>query len=204
MKVPADRAGAGDCERCRPGLIAQPVNAVSSLAYVAVGAAILRSGPPRPVERLVAWSAIAAGIGSVAFHGPGGPASKLAHDTSLISLLGAIGLADLVSRDLPEPLLALVPLAALALASTPVGEAGQGGLGVLVASAEVVRIRAKGKVRVGADRAMAPAAAVGAAAHLLGRTGGPFCRPDARCQPHALWHLITAALVGCRARSLPS
>ena len=30
--------GAGDCERLHDGLIAQPVNTASALAYVAVGA----------------------------------------------------------------------------------------------------------------------------------------------------------------------
>jgi hypothetical protein len=36
------------------------------------------------------------------------------------------------------------------------------------------------------------ALAVGVAAYLLGRTGGPLCRPESLLQPHALWHLLTA------------
>ena len=37
--------GAGDCERLHDGLIAQPVNTASALAYVAVGAWL---SPPPP------------------------------------------------------------------------------------------------------------------------------------------------------------
>ena len=40
---------------------------------------------------------------------------------------------------------------------------------------------------------MVAALAVGVTAYLLGRTGGPLCRPDSLLQPHALWHLLTAA-----------
>src|SRR6266511_2456028 len=36
------------------------------------------------------------------------------------------------------------------------------------------------------------ALAVGLTAYLLGRTGGPLCRPESLLQPHALWHLLTA------------
>jgi len=39
---------------------------------------------------------------------------------------------------------------------------------------------------------MLAALAVGVPAYLLGRTGGPLCRPDSLLQPHALWHLLTA------------
>ena len=40
---------------------------------------------------------------------------------------------------------------------------------------------------------MAATLAVGVTAYLLGRTGGPLCRPERLLQPHALWHLLTAA-----------
>jgi hypothetical protein len=39
---------------------------------------------------------------------------------------------------------------------------------------------------------MLAALAVGVTVYLLGRTGGPLCRPDSLLQPHALWHLLTA------------
>ena len=43
MTAPAHVA-ASDCERCRPGLVAQPVNAMSSLAFVATGIALVAVG----------------------------------------------------------------------------------------------------------------------------------------------------------------
>ena len=49
---------------------------------------------------------------------------------------------------------------------------------------------------------MLPVAAIGAAAHVLGRTGGPLCAPDSILQPHAFWHLTTSATVWLRARSI--
>ena len=81
-----------DCERIRPGLIAQPVNTVSSLAYCAAGAWVLRR--PRSLRRVaLGISAIAAGVGSVAYHGPGGRAGKLVHDSSAAALAGTIAIA---------------------------------------------------------------------------------------------------------------
>ena len=81
-----------DCERARPGLIAQPVNTVSSLAYCAAGAWVLRR--PHTLRRLaLGISAIAAGVGSVAYHGPGGRAGKLVHDSSAAALAATIAVA---------------------------------------------------------------------------------------------------------------
>lgn len=43
-----------------------------------------------------------------------------------------------------------------------------------------------------------PALAVGLAAQVFGRTGGPWCRPDSLLQPHALWHVLTAGALWAR------
>ena len=51
MTAPAHVA-ASDCERCRPGLVAQPVNAMSSLAFVATGIALV-AGADRAVGAAV-------------------------------------------------------------------------------------------------------------------------------------------------------
>ena len=86
--------GAGDCERLHDGLIAQPVNTASALAYVAVGAWLagrgLRAGPGR--GPLVAFGLVvtAAGAGSVDYHGPGSPAARLLHDGSLYLVVGLV------------------------------------------------------------------------------------------------------------------
>jgi hypothetical protein len=81
-----------DCEHCRPGLVAQPVNTVSSLAYCAAGMWVLRR--PRTRRRVaLGVSSIAAGIGSVGYHGPGGRAGKVVHDTTAMALAATLALA---------------------------------------------------------------------------------------------------------------
>ena len=81
-----------DCERCRPGLVAQPVNTLSSLAYCAAGAWVLRR--PRTTSRVaLGIAAIAAGVGSAAYHGPGGRASKLVHDWSAATFATMLAIA---------------------------------------------------------------------------------------------------------------
>lgn len=83
--------GGADCERIRAGLLAQPVNAVSSLAYVAVGLWLLgrmRTGGSRRTI-LVAGGAtlVAVGVGSFAYHGPQPEWADTAHDASIAGLL---------------------------------------------------------------------------------------------------------------------
>lgn len=206
MSVGGGHTGAGDCERCRPGLVAQPVNTVSSLAFVVVGAATVRGAAARgPIEQAVSWSAIAAGVGSVAFHGPGGQVGKLVHDAGLLSLLGSISVADWSQRSgrpVGWPAAALVPVAAVAVARSRANEAAQVVAGVVTGLAEVWRITANGRHGNVEDWVIAPTAALGGLAHLFGRTGGPLCAPESLLQPHAVWHLSTAATVWLRARSI--
>jgi hypothetical protein len=85
--------GAGDCERLHDGLIAQPVNTASALAYVAVGAWLL--GRRQPVFAL---AVAAAGIGSVDYHGPGSPAARLLHDGALYAVVGYVAWTEVARR----------------------------------------------------------------------------------------------------------
>ena len=206
MNDSTPRAGAGDCERCRPGLISQPVNTASSLGYVAAGMAMLKTAPERrPMETTVGWSSVAAGVGSVAFHGPGGPRSKVVHDAGLIALLSSAALADLerlTGIEFGWTSAAVVPVASWAVARSRWGEAAQVAAGAAALAGEVLRLRNHRQTGRSEDRAMLPVAAIGAAAHILGRTGGPLCAPDSILQPHAFWHLTTAATVWLRARSI--
>jgi hypothetical protein len=84
-----------DCEEIRPGLIGQPANALSSLAFVAAAVPIARAARRR---RQRAWIAVAVasaveGLGSVAYHGPGGRSAKALHDAGLVALAAALGVA---------------------------------------------------------------------------------------------------------------
>jgi hypothetical protein len=78
--------GAGDCELIRvDGLLAQPVNALSALAFVAVGVWLV-------VRRrsLLGVLTVAVGIGSFLFHGPQPAGAKWIHDVSILWLLAAL------------------------------------------------------------------------------------------------------------------
>ena len=92
----SDRMGCSDCERLRNGLLAQPVNALTSLAFVgAAGLVLARCGGPGARRReVVAYSTMLAlvGAGSVAFHGPQPPGAKAMHDLPIPMLLAlAVG-----------------------------------------------------------------------------------------------------------------
>ena len=84
--------GAGDCETIRPGVIAQPVNSATSLAYLAAGADLLFASA-RPA-RIFGGLLAANGIGGVAFHGPGSRPAKWLHDVSLAATLAFIVFHD--------------------------------------------------------------------------------------------------------------
>lgn len=114
-------AAVGDCERIRPGLIGQPANTVSSLAFVAAALPIARHGR-RAASR--AWLAVAAaaaieGLGSVGYHGPGGRAAKAVHDGGLVALAAALAVALGAEPGPPtvRPRTAMLSVAALALHS---------------------------------------------------------------------------------------
>lgn len=88
---PLAARGGTDCEHIGTGWLAQPANAASSLAYVAVGGWLLHRAAERPNDRvsLVAAGTAMAVVGraSAAYHGPqpawGGPA----HDWSIAWLV---------------------------------------------------------------------------------------------------------------------
>jgi hypothetical protein len=160
--------GAGDCERLHDGLIAQPVNTASALAYVAVGAWLIgrglrpgaagRPSPEQPGTVAFGVAVAAAGIGSVDYHGPGSPAARLLHDGGLYAVVGLVAWHELARR---------------------VGRA---------------RLTRSGRV---AYRAALAAAAAGAACWWAGRTASPWCDPDSLLQGHAAWHLLGAAALAC-------
>lgn len=85
--------GAGDCERLHDGLIAQPVNTASALAFVAVGAWLAG-------RRQLGFGLVvaAAGVGSVDYHGPGSPAARLLHDGSLYAVVGFVAWREVARR----------------------------------------------------------------------------------------------------------
>lgn len=109
---------ASDCERIRPGLIGQPANTVSSLAFVVAAVPIARRAR---ATRSLAWAGVAAsaaleGLGSVAYHGPGGRRAKAVHDIGLVALAATMAAARVDERSYRvQPLAAVLGVAALGL-----------------------------------------------------------------------------------------
>lgn len=103
--------GTGDCEALRDGWWAQPVNSVSSLAFVIVGAVLaarLRRLDPGQRVAAGAYAVLSAGIGlgSVAYHGPQFDGAQLLHDVPIVGLVGlgaAVPLVRLARRQRPLP-----------------------------------------------------------------------------------------------------
>src|SRR5918992_456753 len=87
--------GASDCEDWRPGLLHQPVNSLSSLAYLVAGVWItMRPGGDR-VGVVYAGAVIGNGIGSMLYHGPGWPGSAFVHDAAVPAVLLFIAVDDI-------------------------------------------------------------------------------------------------------------
>jgi hypothetical protein len=97
--MPVLALGGSDCEALRSGLLGQPVNAVSSLAYVAAGLWVLRRGGP--AGPAVALALV--GAGSVLYHGPMPPGAGLVHDGSIAALAGTAAVVAWRRRRLPRP-----------------------------------------------------------------------------------------------------
>lgn len=86
------RLGGSDCEQLVAGVLAQPVNAVSSLAFVAAGVSVLvvgkgASGWLRRYLAVYAVTLIGVGVGSFAYHGPQPSWAGVAHDGSIVLAL---------------------------------------------------------------------------------------------------------------------
>jgi len=83
-----DQIGGSDCEEIGEGLLVQPVNALSSLAFVAAGVAVVvrARGLDIAIKRqawLFAALLILTGLGSVVYHGPQWPGARFMHDAPI-------------------------------------------------------------------------------------------------------------------------
>lgn len=199
--------GGSDCEHIGRGLLGQPANTLSSLAYVLAGMLILgRAVAGRPSARLApavyAVTVIGIGIGSAAYHGPMPTWGRFAHDLSI-----AVVLAFVIGYDVAFARGAAVSTGlalfgglagacAVVLALSP--DSGNALDAVLVAGAVAAEIGAArsptGSAKVD-GRVWIVAAGVltiGALLNALGRTDAPLCEPENPVQLHAVWHVLTA------------
>jgi hypothetical protein len=101
-----------DCERIHDGLLAEPVNALSSLAYVAAGVWTWRRDRPRGA------ALVAVGLGSIAYHARGGTAARWLHDLTIVAVAAVVAAsAPQIMRGARErPRVAAVAIGAFALA----------------------------------------------------------------------------------------
>jgi hypothetical protein len=96
--------GHSDCERIVGATLAQPVLAVTSLAYVAAGMAVLcwAMRVRAPLAGAAGVALVAVGAGSFAYHGPQPSWAELAHDWPIVAA-GAVYAAGLArSRRRPR------------------------------------------------------------------------------------------------------
>lgn len=172
-----------DCEAVVSPFLGQPVNTLTTLAFVAGGIVIaLRS------ERVwVGIASMATGLGSFLFHGPMPAPAEWAHDFTLAWLLLVVAATgrrwERWSR--VPGLMSVAAICAVPGAADP--------LGVVLATAAVVSILMgdHSPATIGALTLLAVVAIVG----RLGATGGPLCDPDSVWQPHGLWHVGAALAV---------
>ena len=199
--------GGSDCEHIGQGLLAQPANALSSLAYVLAGVLLLRRAlAGRPGARMTpvvyALAVIGVGIGSAAFHGPMPAWGRFVHDLSIAAVLAfVIGYDVALARGASANaglamFVGITGACAVVLAVSP--DAGNTLDAVLVAGAVVAEIGASPSTagRATADRRLwiviVGVIAIGALLNALGRTDAPLCEPDSPVQLHAVWHVLTA------------
>ncbi len=197
----------------------QPVNALSSLAFVLAGIGIAAVGRgSSPGQRLLGASFAVAlvfvGLGSLAFHGPTGPPADWAHDASISTVLLLILITELGSWRGWDARWVVVgwlsTASAIGAVEGPWASVADR-LNAVLALAAVVAVVgprwASSHHRPwDQERGAIPAAiaflVVGAIVMLLSRTGGPLCLPDSPLQGHALWHVLAASGLGLFARSV--
>jgi hypothetical protein len=206
------RLGSTDCEYLRADFVAQPVNAWSSLAFLAAGLFILYGALRQPEARreLLAFGVLVAAnaLGSFVYHGPAFAWGHWAHDVPAVGVPLFVATHDLglvLGWPVPRRLLAFAgflslvgallvafPSATFGLAFVLIAAAGFGELGAFRAG---YRPRPSDGwsvwVTVWIFVILSLAAAAGA--FLLGRTASALCDPHSVFQYHAVWHVLSAA-----------
>ena len=180
-----------DCEALRLSWAQQPVNAWSSLAFIAVGGAIALRGTSHG-PGLIGGSAFLVGIGSLFFHGDDTAFSGWVHDWSIAVLLLALAWAAGGPTRFGSAVVSLGAIAAAALLALQpdLGEWVHAVLAFLL----VVREGSVLPSRRGAPMGVAVGLlGAGAVLTLLGRTAGPWCDPESLVQPQAGWHVLGAS-----------
>jgi hypothetical protein len=181
-----------DCEAVLHAFFGQPVNSITTLAFMVGGTIVIW----RTEHLWVGIASIATGVGSFLFHGPMPPYAEWAHDMTLAWLLLVVA-----SEGRPWQRWARLPGLVILAAVTAVPGAGDP-VGVGLAAFAIVSLLAQDR----SARTLGPLALLLVAAVIgrLGATGGPLCDPDSLWQPHGLWHIGAAVAVTWWALSTPA
>jgi hypothetical protein len=173
----------GDCERIVHGFLAQPVNAITSLAFVVAGALVAWR---RPDRRFFGLLVALVGVGSFLFHGPMPHRAEWLHDASIGWVLAAVALDR--AR---HWLWVAIPAVSLAFALLPVAADP---VMVILAAGLVISEGARGvRLRNPVGPLSLAVLAVGAGVGTMSRTGWPWCEPNSLIQGHAVWHVLAAS-----------
>lgn len=195
--------GESDCESIGSGVLAQPVNAISSLAFVVFGVVVLLSASGQQkterINRMVfGVLMISTGIGSVLFHGPQGPASHFLHDATIIVTMGAIVTMNLAGlRRWSEQRVWLVVgavgvVVVVVLLVQPSSTNIIAGIALVALVLQDVALHRSGAIHTRWWIAAVVAIAVAMLVFVAGRTGSPLCYSDSLVQGHGLWHVLSA------------
>jgi hypothetical protein len=180
------------------GPVRQPANAWSSLGVTLVGMGLIGTRRRHLVDPAIGWAAVAAGIAAFWYHADLTAAAARADGLGVAALLALIAVREWWQR-VPPPAAsaaAILVLVGAAAAGTPAVTGASIGFGTAAAAGMGRPTRRRDR-----DRRLAAATAIllvlGAAAWVLGRSGGPLCDPAAPVTVHALWHLLAATGLGC-------
>ena len=199
--------GTGDCEAIHLEWLKQPVNAWSSLAFAAVGLAVLasaRSATGRERTNRVVYGLLlgATGIGSFLFHGPQPDAAHFLHDVTLVAALWFLVVVNTAGafaanrQTAAAAFLGGVAALAIALLISPgIGNALAGIVIILLIASDVATWSRTAPNRLWHAMAIGVLIA-GVALNLAGRTGAPWCDPSTLLQAHAGWHVLAAVFLG--------
>jgi len=202
------RLGAADCERFGTGTLAQPVNAVTSLAYVAVGVIVViaaaRTGRRHAESAIYAACLVAVGLGSFAFHGPQPIGSQPAHDLPILLTLAFIVAYDLDSLSVPGGRRSTFAVAAVASVAVTIRQdlvvwfiGGLGALAVVLERFVHWRGRRAGRWPTPPPPpALAMLAVLAGLAWIGGRSSSLLCDAESPYQLHGLWHVLSAVVLG--------
>jgi len=205
--------GQSDCEHIGAGLLAQPTNTVSSLAFVIcglwlVGTSVRHQRRESILLIVYGFTMATVGLGSFAFHGPMPRGTQLVHDASVAALLLLVAVVALGASEGWDDrrVLTIFGLGA-GIATALLGIFPQASNAVLAAvfvaatASEARRLTGRqsnpgwgGRIRL--YWIVVALVAMAVIVNTIGRTGGLLCEPTSLLQWHAVWHVFTAAALG--------